>query len=429
MDCAEARRILGNLPSLEVKPGLSRINRLLDALDHPQRCFSAIHIAGTNGKGSVAAMLASILLQAGYKVGRYTSPELLDFRDRICVDDTWIAEQELADAVERLCPQLDKEDDRPTLFEALTAIAFDYFAAQRVDLAVIEAGLGGRFDATNTVFPVLTVLTNVGRDHTRLLGDTLEQISWEKAGIAKRQVPFLAGDLPTAAEQVVVEECRRAGANLVRTAPMSLRRKGFDWERTTYAVEAEDLPAEIDLPLPGGYQAENLRLALCAVRILREQGIVIPNSAVIAGLDRVRWPGRFEVVARDPLVVLDGAHNASAAQALAQDIADYIPDKRRRHLLFGVLADKEWQVIVRILFPLFSSVTLTRSQSPRALSLDALGEAASSLGVPFGCSETVSAGLTRVCSRLGAQDVLFVAGSLTVVGEARSALVEVPCRL
>ena len=305
MDCAEARCILENLPTLEVKPGLARINRLLDALDHPQQTFQTIHVAVTNGKGSVVAMLASVLHQVGYKVGRFTSPELLDFRDRICVDDTWIAEQELEVAVERLLPILNEEKDRPTLFEALTAIAFDHFAAQRVDLAVIEAGFGGRFDATNTVAPMLTILTTVGRDHIGLLGSRLEQIAWEKAGIAKRQVPFLMGDLPPLAEKVAVEECRLAGARLVRLDPISVKRRGFDWERTTYAVEAEDLPKEIDLPLLGGYQRENLRLALRAVRLLREQGVVIPNDAVAAGLSEVRWPGRFEVVSRGPTVVLD----------------------------------------------------------------------------------------------------------------------------
>jgi len=429
MDCAEARCILENLPTLEVKPGLARINRLLDALDHPQQTFQTIHVAGTNGKGSVAAMLASVLHQAGYRVGRFTSPELLDFRDRICVDDTWIAQQELAVVVERLLPILNEERDRPTLFEALTAIAFDHFAAQRVDLAVIEAGLGGRFDATNTVFPVLTILTNVGRDHMRLLGNRLERIAWEKAGIAKRQVPFLTGDLPPVAEKVVIEECRLAGAELVRLDPISVKRRRFDWERTTYAVEAEDLPKKIELPLLGGYQGENLRLALRAVRSLREQGVVIPNGAVAAGLGEVRWPGRFEVVARDPTVVLDGAHNVPAAQALAKDVVEYVPEKRHRRLLFGVLSDKEWEAISRILFPLFAEVMLTRSQSPRALSLDALGEAASSLGIPSTCCETVSDGLRRACSGLVTQDVLFIAGSLSVVREARSALVEVPCRL
>lgn len=429
MDYAEARCILENLPALEVKPGLARINHLLDALDHPQQTFQTIHVAGTNGKGSVAAMLASVLHQAGYRVGRFTSPELLDFRDRISVDDTWIAQQELVAVVERLLPILNEEKDRPTLFEVLTAIAFDHFAEQHVDIAVIEAGLGGRFDATNTVAPMLTILTNVGRDHIGLLGHRLEQIAWEKAGIAKRQVPFLIGDLPPAAERVAVEECRLAGARLARLDPISVKRRGFDWERTTYAVEAADLPKTIDLPLLGSYQSENLRVALRAVRSLREQGVVIPNDAVAAGLSEVRWPGRFEVVSRDPTVVLDGAHNVPAAQALAKDVVEYAPEKRHRHLLFGVLSDKEWAAISRILFPLFAEVMLTRSQSPRALSLDVLGEAALSLGVSFACCETVPDGLTRACSGLVTQDVLFVAGSLSVVREARSALVEVPCRL
>ena len=429
MDYSEARCILENLPTLEVKPGLARINRLLAALDHPQRTFRTIHVAGTNGKGSVTAMLTSILRQAGYRVGRFTSPELLGFRDRICVDDTWIAKRELADAVEELRPFLDEEGDRPTLFEALTAIAYAHFAAQRVDFAVVEAGLGGRFDATNTVIPVLTILTNVGRDHTKLLGNRIERIAWEKVGIAKRGVPLLTGDLAPAVETVLVEACRLAAAKPVALDPISVKRARFDWERTTYAVEAEGLPKTIDLPLLGGYQGENLRAVLGAVRLLREQGVVIANEAVISGLSEVRWPGRFEVVARDPTIVLDGAHNGPAAQTLAREVADYVPNKRHRHLLFGVLADKEWETIIRILFPQFACVTLTRSQSPRALPLDALSAAASPLGVSSRGCETVPVGLARARSGLVTQDVLFVAGSLSVVGEARAALVEVPCRL
>ncbi len=429
MDYTEARCILESLPTLEVKPGLDRINRLLDALNHPQRSFRAVHIAGTNGKGSVLAMLASILTRTGYKTGRFTSPELVDFRDRISVDDTWIGEETLAKTVEQLLPQLEKGEAQPTLFEALTAIAFAHFSAQHVDLAVVEVGLGGRFDATNVVAPLLTILTNVGRDHLDLLGDALSQIAWEKAGIAKPGVPFLTGNLPPETEKVVDEACRLTAAKRFRCDSIAVERIAFDWERAAYAIDEGNLPKKIDLPLLGGYQQENLRLALRAVELLREAGLAISNDAITEGLAEVRWPGRFEVIGEYPRVVLDGAHNVPAALALAEDVERYVPERQHRHLLFGALSDKEWEAISRILFPLFAEVTLTRSQSPRALPLDVLGKSALPLGIPFVCSSSVSEGLRRANASLTERDVLFVTGSLTVVREARSALMEMSCRL
>lgn len=428
MDYAEARRVLSTLPSLEVKPGLARILRLLDALEHPERSFPAIHIAGTNGKGSVTAMLASILAEAGYRVGRYTSPDLLDFRDRISVDGRWISEQELAGAVERLHPHLVGAQDPPTLFETLTAIAFDHFVASRVEIAVVEVGLGGRFDATNVVSPLLTVLVNVGRDHLALLGPTLADVAWEKVGIAKCGVPLLVGDLSPEVEPVVAEECRNVGANLVRADPVDVERIAFDWERATYRIRGEDLPPAVDLPLLGGYQRENLRLALRAVGLLHERGVRLPAEAVARGLSVVRWPGRFEVMRRSPTIVLDGAHNLPGALALAADVERYVPKREDRRLLFGILADKEVEKVCGALLPLFSRVTLTRSRSPRALSVERLAEVARSFHPRIERSESVEEGLARASSSLRPADALFVTGSLTVVQEARPLLLEVTCQ-
>jgi len=428
MKYTEARFILDGLPSLEVKPGLARINRLLDVLDHPERAFRAIHIAGTNGKGSVAAMLSSILSQAGYCVGRFTSPDLIDFRDRISVNNRWISEEDVAGRVEQILPVLKSAEDRPTLFEVLTAIAFAHFAKSRVKLAVVEVGLGGRFDATNVLDPLLTILTNVGRDHLALLGEMLKRIAWEKAGIAKASVPFLAGELPPEAEEIIIKECEKARAPLARCDPVAVERIAYDWKRATYRIDASDLPETIDLPLLGGYQAENLRLTLRAVELLRKAGFSLPNDAVTAGLADVSWPGRFEVMKLNPTIILDGAHNLPAALALAKDVKRYVPKRLHRHLLFGILSDKEAEAICHVLFPLFAKVTLTCSRSPRALPLDLLAKIASSLGVEFKQASSVEEGLISARTCLEAQDVLFVTGSLTMLREARPILMEVPCR-
>ena len=429
MNYVEVRSLLDRLPSLEVKPGLERIRRLLNHLGHPETTFPSIHITGTNGKGSVAAMLSSILHEAGYRTGCYTSPDVVDFRDRIRVDEDWISEEAFASVAEKLLPVLDKTEDPPTLFEALTAIAFEYFPASKVDIAVVEVGLGGRFDATNVLQPVLTILTNVERDHLALLGNSLERIAWEKAGIAKPGVPFLLGDLPAAVRALVDAECRRAKARIVAGELPTVEREDFNWEEATYRVHnGKRLPDRVRLPLLGGYQAENLHLVLGAAGILREAGWEIPSDAIVHGLEKVEWPGRFEVVQRAPTVVLDGAHNPAGARALGDDIVRFVPEACRRHLLCGMLADKEVEAIGRILFPLFEQITLTRSESPRAASVERLTQIASALGVPSRGAASVKEALQIVLKKLVPRDTLFVAGSLTVVREARPLLKEVGCR-
>lgn len=429
MDYQEARGILGRLPSLEVKPGLERTLRLLDALGHPERSFPSVHVAGTNGKGSVTAMLATVLEEAGYRVGRYTSPEVEDFRDRIAVDGRWITEAEFAGCVKRLLPVLEATSDPPTLFETLTAIAFDHFASSEVEIAVVEVGLGGRYDATNVVHPILSILTNVGLDHLAILGRTIERIAWEKAGIAKAGVPLLAGPLVAEAERVVRAECAAAGAPLVQPEGVRVERVSFDWERATYRVWGEDLPAEVGLPLLGERQRENLALVLSAIGLLRARGFPTGRDAITGGLERVSWPGRFEVVRRSPTIVLDGAHNRPAAEALAEDVERYVPDQKRRHLLLGILADKEVEAIARALVPLFSAVTVTQSRSPRALPADRLAGVVSSFRDGVASSQSVEEGLASSSACLRPADVLFVTGSLTVVQEARASLTEARCRL
>ena len=424
MDYAEARRALQGLPSLKVKPGLERVLRLLEHLEHPERSFPAIHIAGTNGKGSVAAMLSSVLSRAGHRVGRFTSPDLIDFRDRISVNNEWISEEEFAAQVERISPLLTDTTDRPTLYEVLTAVALSHFAAHSVDLAVVEVGLGGRYDSTNVVRPILTILTTVDLDHTDLLGDTIGKIAWEKAGIAKEGVPFLIGNLPPEAKRVVLEECEEVGAPLSSVTDITLRNTLRNLEYAAYKVIATSLPESVKIPLVASYQQENLRLVLKAVIELQRSGLAIPNSAIISGLAATSWPGRFEVVGRDPLIVLDGAHNPHAIRALAGEVKSLFPQRDKRHLLFGVLADKDYASMADTLFPLFSHVTLTRSASPRALDPDVLAGLAKKLSGDHSVTGSVAEGLSFARAGLGRDDALLIAGSLTVVREARALLLK-----
>jgi len=419
----EARRALEGLPSTEVKPGLDRIVRLLEHLGHPEREFPAIHVAGTNGKGSVVAMLSSVLTHAGYRIGRFTSPDLIDFRDRISVDGEWISKKEFSQQVDQILPFLTDTQDPPTLFEVLTAIAFSHFAKRKVDLAVVEVGLGGRYDATNVVQSMLTILTTVGMDHTALLGDTIEKIAWEKAGIAKESVPFIIGDLSPQAEGVAQKECERVGTELVNVTDITLKRSSYGLDFAAYEVGVSSLPKSVKIPLVATYQQENLRLVLKAITELR-RGLEIADEAIVSGLASTEWPGRFEVMSREPLIILDGAHNPHAMRALATEVKTFFPQSDKRQLLFGVLADKEYGAMARTLFSLFSRVTLTSSHSPRALPADRLAGIAADMSVDYGLTGSVTEGLATAQARLRPDDALLITGSLTVVREARALLVK-----
>jgi len=423
MDYTSARALLDSLPRFEVKPGLERTRRLLEALGHPEERLPTIHVAGTNGKGSIVAMLASILQRAGLRIGCYTSPQVVDFRDRIVVNGEWITEQAFAGSVARMQRAI-ADGDTPSQFEVITALALDHFARSEVDLAVVEVGLGGRFDATNVVSPILTILSNVTLDHQWILGESLEKIAWEKAGIAKHGVPLVHGRLEESAMDVVSTECEQVGAATVATEGIDLVRTSVDWEAARYRATLAGEEIEVELPLLGGYQLENLRVVLRAIELLRDRGARVSDDALIVGLREVEWPGRFEVVQRDPTIVLEGAHNAAGARRLARDIALQVPDRSRRHLAFGALADKDAEGMLDALAPAFSEIVLCQSASPRAVPAQELHERAAARGLDATWYHSVDEALEAVIPSLGEADVLVVAGSLTVVAEARRDLME-----
>jgi len=421
MEYAQARALLDRLPRFEVKPGLTRIDRLLAHLGRPERSFPAIHVTGTNGKGSVVAMLSSVLRAAGYRVGRYTSPDLVDFLDRICVDGEWISQKAFADITARLAPELATSVDSPSQFEALTAIAFEHFRESAVDIAVVEVGLGGRYDATNLVTPILTILTNVSLDHTALLGKTEPEIAWEKAGIAKPGAPMLVGRLSPDVSAVVHRECGAAGAPF-HVADLHIERRGRAGRFAAYDVEGKDLPDHVRLPLLGTYQRDNLQIALSAVLLLRERGWQVPQEAIADGIAAVEWPGRWEVVREDPTVILDGAHNPAAAAIAAEAIAEWEPVRERRALLLGILADKDVAGVVAALAPQFARIGVTASSSPRSLPTEKLATHVEKHVERCIRYDSVEEGVRDLVRRADPRDTILVTGSLTVVAEARRAL-------
>jgi len=418
---------LRELTASTVKPGLDRIRALLAAVGDPHEGIPAVHIAGTNGKGSVAAMLSAVLRCAGLRVGTYTSPHLVELRERIQLDGACVDEDHLSAAVDALRRGIRNMPDSPSYFEALTAAAFSIFAVEAVDIAVVEVGMGGRFDATNVADACLSVLTNISVDHTDYLGETTEEIAWEKAGIAKAGVPFVLGrELGGTSRAIVEAECARRGAPL-RHGTASVATVHGDWSGTTFHVDGSWLAGAVHLPLVGSFQESNLHVAITALEALADAGWDIPSERVGEGLSEVRWPGRAEVIRERPRVLLDAAHNAAGAAALVETVCALEPVQERRSLLLGVLRDKDVDAITRALAPAFPHIIATASSSARALPASDLASCLERIGASVAVSGTVAQGVGAALDRLRPEELLVVSGSVTVVGEARDRLLGGPC--
>lgn len=409
----EAIRFLESLPHKKVKPGLKRMEFLLKELGNPHQLLKTVHVGGTNGKGSVTQMLSSIFKTAGFKTGTYTSPHLISYQERIKINDEWITKEEFASLVSKLVPIIEKMEEVPSTFEALTAMAFLYFHDQKVDLAVIEVGLAARFDATNVLKPLLCIITNVERDHLDLMGPGLEEIAWEEAGIVKEKTPLVSGEHKKRPLKVIVEECSLKGAKLFK-ADVKVKRKSINWEYQELEVGGL---GKVKLKLLGEYQADNLAVVVKALEVLkREWNISIDDEAAVKGLEIARWPGRFEVINKKPYIIVDGAHNPHGCRALRRTIR-MLSGGMRRWLLFGVLADKEVELMCRILFPEFDEIILTEPKSFRACKVEFLEKLAERMGVEAHKAASVKEGFDWAVERIGRDDFICVAGSLYLVGE------------
>lgn len=364
--------ILSNALQHGIRPGLERITALLERLGRPQDRHPVVHVAGTNGKGSVCAILAAVLKAAGYRVGRYTSPHLVSYVERMSVDGRFIAEAELESELQRvsaLAGTLEASLGPVTEFELLTAAAFSWFARQPLDVLILEVGLGGRLDATNVIErPLMTAITRIARDHTALLGDTVEAIAREKAGILKAGVPLVTGAEGSAlAEIAAIAE--QLGAPLQLAAEAEWLSEGAHGDRIRVAGEP------YDLGLLGAYQAKNAALALGLVEGLRARGWTIEATAVREGLAAARWSGRLDrwTAPDGQTYWFDGAHNLDGVEALATALGDR-PTDRGRVLLMGVLADKDPAAMVERLAPLAQTLLLTMPPNTRALDPRELAE-------------------------------------------------------
>ena len=413
MTYRDTLKYLSSLNRMGIRLGLDPIRSLLERLENPQNSFPSVLIAGTNGKGSVAAMTAAILSAGGFRTGLYTSPDLIDFRERIRIDGRMISRREVC-----ICAKQAKGKilEDMSYFEFLTAMAFLHFQGRRVDIAVLEIGLGGRLDATNVASPLVSIITNISLEHREYLGGTLAEIAREKGGIIRER-----GTCLTAARQKPVIEtltaiCRERGAALYRLGKdirTTIHRDGtFSYRGIRQRHE------RLICPLAGRHQYENAALTLGAVELLGDAGYPVAERAISEGLKRTRWEGRLEILRRKPRLLVDGAHNPAGVAVLCRALERDFP-RRRLFLIFGVMGDKDYLSMARRLFPLADRVFLTCPHSERALSPAALLPAVRRFHPAVEVVENPGDALRRALSLAGEEDLVCAAGSLYLVGEIK----------
>ena len=368
------------------KPGLERIKTLCERLGHPENSLKFIHVAGTNGKGSFCTMMSEILMASGLKVGLYTSPYILEFGERMRVNGKNIPKDTLAEITELVKPVADAMEDKPTEFELITAIAFEYFRREAVDVVVLECGLGGRLDSTNVIStPILSVITGIALDHTALLGNTVEEIAAEKAGIIKPAVPVLFGGTDKDAERVIKERADEVGTRLYTCDYMELIVHDLSLQGTKFSFGTW---RNMELHLLGEYQPRNASLVLSAVEILRTGGVYIPESAVREGLIRAVWHARFEVISNSPLIIYDGAHNPDGIDAAVRSIKAYFGSEKLIAVT-GVLRDKDYDYIARTLSGVITRAYTIKADNPRALTSEEYRDTLARYGVDATATDSI----------------------------------------
>jgi dihydrofolate synthase/folylpolyglutamate synthase len=413
MTYQDALAYLSSLNKMGIRFGLEPILSLLERLQNPQNAFPSVLIAGTNGKGSVAAMTASILAAGGFKTGLYTSPDLIDFRERIRINGTMISSQEAAICTERVKESMTEEI---SYFEFLTAMALLHFHRQHVDIAILEIGMGGRLDATNVVIPLVSVITNISLEHREYLGNTLEEITREKGGIIKEGGTCLTAARQKRVVSTLEEICRERRATLYRVGKEIRTTIHRDGTFSYHGVGRRY--GRLVCPLAGRHQFSNAALALGAVEMLGDAGFRIDERVVADGLRKTRWEGRLEILRRAPTLLVDGAHNPAGAETLRRALQTGFP-RRRLILIFGVLGDKDYPAMAKRLLPLADRVILTRPDSERSLSPERLLPVARMFNEAVERIDNPGDALRSALSQAGEEDLICVAGSLYLVGEIK----------
>lgn len=401
------------------KPDLGNITELLDFLGNPQNSFKTVHVAGTNGKGTVSHTLASIFQECGYKTGLYTSPHLLDFRERIRINGQMIPEQNVIDFIGDNKAKF--EEMQLSFFEMATGMAFDYFAKEKVDIAIIEVGLGGRLDSTNVIKPELSVITNISLDHVSMLGNTLAEIAVEKAGIIKPNTPVVIGETQPETKDVFIKKAEECKAPIYFADQIidcdkvhieSLDYQKFDiWKNNELYIEA------VEFPLLGYYQKKNLATAICAVEILKEK-FNIDKKDIVNGLEFVvkntNLMGRWQILSRQPLVIADTGHNVGGIKEIVMQLSDMT--FRKLHFVLGCVNDKDIDGILHLL-PHYAEYYFCKADIPRGLDANILAEKALEAGLRGNVYESVQQAYNSALNNARFEDIVFIGGSNFTVAE------------
>jgi len=397
-----------------IKLELATVKNILRGLGNPQNKFKSIHVAGTNGKGSVASALASILHAVGYRVGLYTSPHLVRFNERIRIENRQISNQAVV-AAYRAVKEVHSGNREPTFFEFSTAMAFYEFGRRKVDWAVIETGMGGRFDATNVITPKLSIITNLSLEHREYLGHTLSQIAREKAGIIKKSVPVVTAVKQAQALSVIQDTAEKKLAPLYRLGKEFKVRRQKSGDFSYFGIESEW--HHLRIGLSGDHQVTNAALVLAAIELLNRKKTAVSEQHIQRGLADICWPGRLQVVSRNPLIILDGAHNLMAARNLAHYLSSQVA-ARKLTMVVGILDDKPYSAMLASLLPIAGRVIFTRAKIDRALDPQKLSAAAENLISDITVISDVSRAIQYAIDTADGKEAICIAGSLYVVGEA-----------
>jgi dihydrofolate synthase / folylpolyglutamate synthase len=402
--------------------GLDRIQHLMGSFGHPEETFQSIHVAGTNGKGSVCRYIASVLTSEGYQVGLYVSPHLETILERFSVNNTLISETEFASIASQVKHSVDtllEQGINPTYFEITTAMMFLWFAEKQVDYAVIEVGLGGRYDATNIITPLVSVITNVALDHTQVLGESIEKIAFEKAGIIKQKVPVV-----TAAEEdaltVIQQEAKNHQAPLSVLDPSLTSSCTFNDQGQVIKYKGLYKDHTVKIQNLGVYQRENVSVALRTLEILQSRGVFLSDDSIEKGMFEMMNPGRMELVSHSPFIILDGAHNPSAMKMLSTTMQHVFP-KRNIIVVFGVMADKAVDDIIASLLTIADHIIVTKPNIARAMEPEEIKNHITQISndISITLTKTVSEAVQQAVNIATNDDIILITGSLYTVGEAR----------
>lgn len=422
MNINEALSFIHKTVWLGSKPGLSRTEHLLSLMGNPHKELKFVHVAGTNGKGSTSACIASILREAGYKTGLYTSPYINVFNERMQIDGKMISDDELCRLCEYIKPFSDSmTDDPPTEFELITALAMEYFRKNNCDIVVLEVGMGGELDSTNVIdSPEAAVICAIDLDHTEFLGNTVEKVAEAKAGIIKKGTKAALYDCEKSVYDVFDSRCKQVGASLVTAGfdkieniNPSLRFIEFDFGRYK----------NIKLSLVGSYQPKNASVAITATELLREKGYKISDKNIYDGLEKVSWAGRFEILGENPVFILDGAHNPHGMKAAVNSLKDHFAGKKI-HFVVGAMADKDVSGMMAMLTPLAESFIAVKPDNPRAMEAETLSQLLTNLGAKSESCDSIKEAVAKAVNKAGDKGIVACLGSLYFSGEIRKAYLE-----